>query len=86
MSEQKRESESLADEWESYATHVMPAGAGANQRSETRRAFYAGAVSMMALMALALDDELSDDEQLAKLDSLHAEIKAFGEGIGAGLG
>ena len=50
-------------EWISYRKNVVPADAGPVQVVECRRAFYAGAVSMMRVLALAMDPDAEPTEK-----------------------
>lgn len=52
----------IKEQWESYEREVVPANASAEQRLETRRAFYAGA---QAMLTTSLGRNASTPELLA---------------------
>lgn len=64
------------DEWKSYERDIVPSTAGAVQREECRRAFYAGAA---AAYYLTLEATVPADEDLCaqNLTTLHEEIQAM---------
>lgn len=75
----------IAEQWNSFAREVMPAGVGAVQRQEMRRAFYAGAQAVLfgVIAALAPDHEpTAADLQL--MQDVSDELEAFGESVKAG--
>jgi hypothetical protein len=62
----------LFREWESYNREVLDVDAGEIQRIETRNAFYAGAVAILALL-----DEGADKRSLREeINAWHADYKA----------
>lgn len=70
----------ILDEWNGYRERVMPAEAGTTQVQETRRAFYGGARSMIALMLLGLDPGSADvvtPEDLDAMDGWTEELRQF---------
>ena len=80
-----RERRALADEWTEFERAVMPKGAPTVQRVEMRRAWYAGAAMMFALMTGGLDeDHEPTDLDVAYLSSLHRELAAFSDDLGRG--
>lgn len=76
---------SIAEAWASFEAMVVPAGAGATQRREMKRAFYGG-VSAMLMFALSLGDksDAEEDAAIAELDAMSAEVIAFAEAVEAG--
>lgn len=68
-------SETLRQKWESYLTEVLPADAPEIQRVECRRAFYAGAKAVQAM--LLATSELDEDSAVAVLERLDGELEAF---------
>lgn len=71
--------------WRTYAEHVLPAGAGAAQKQETRRAFYAGAGLLFEAMTNAVGpDDVSEDAGMEIMASVDAEIRAFLRDVKAG--
>lgn len=67
---------SVFDQWKTYERMVIPADAGAVQREESRRAFYAGAAACFGLVMAATEPENEDDCE-ANLDALDKEIKSI---------
>jgi hypothetical protein len=71
-------SKSLADAWQKYDREVLPEVAGEVQRSESRKAFYAGAVTLFGLMTSGFDDgeEMTAADE-ARMMAIRDEIEAF---------
>jgi hypothetical protein len=72
-------------QWDSYVRAVMPPGVGRVQLQETRRAFYAGAQALMAIMVGGVSDEdemTPADESL--MEGIHAEFEQFAEDVKSG--
>jgi hypothetical protein len=65
----------VALKWAEFERTCMPGHAGTVQRLETRRGFYAGALSMLNLFVETLDDEHADIE--TALNRLHAEMARY---------
>ena len=81
-----RERRTLSDEWGDFSKAILPAGASEIQRVETRRAFYAGASSMLALISDGLDaDKEATELDVQYVDSLAEKIVAFAKLLGQGL-
>jgi hypothetical protein len=74
----------LKEAWESFVKNVMPAAAPAIQHQEMRRAFYAGAYSMLVLVTEAAPDSISEDEGVALLEGLAQECAAFHKTLAEG--
>jgi hypothetical protein len=74
----------IAALWESYNKEVVPATASPIQRQELRRAFYAGAGSMMGLVYDLGDDSISEDAGIAVMQGLVDEAHAFKNAVLAG--
>ena len=75
----------VAQKWAIFEASVLSPSAPAIQRSEMRRAFYAGFFG--ALMACGrLAEEAGDDDDLGAtmLESLHQECIRFSKDVGAG--
>jgi hypothetical protein len=74
----KNDDRTLAGIWASYEQQVMPADATEVQRKESRDCFYAGAGIVFNLLMHGLSEGAGETpEDLALLDNLHAEIRAF---------
>ena len=67
----------LEEAFQLYAQGI-PKDAPEVQRRETKLAFYAGVVSVLTLqLAMAEDDNISEDAVVAILDKWYADSKAF---------
>lgn len=73
----------ISRQFMSYQDMVIPRDAPAVQLSESRRAFYAGA--MAALTEVAAAGRLSDDMAVARLQELTTECVKFSDEVIAGL-
>lgn len=63
----------IGEAWASYAGAVLdPIDAGAVQREETKRAFYAGAAATFGAMINAV--ELEEDSATARVEALDREL------------
>lgn len=75
----------VAELWQSYVDDVLPKNAGAVQRRETRRAFYAGAGAILGAVVSGLsEDPEPTNEDVRALDTLHEELHAFARDVAAG--
>lgn len=75
----------VMQQWESYEREVVPKTAGAEQRIESRRAFFAGAQALLNLVSGVGSDDVSENQGVAMLDGLSAELQVFSEAVLAGL-
>lgn len=63
--------------WQTYKV-VLPKDAGATQIIETRRAFYAGAGGLFEYVCNMMEPGTeATDNDLKKMDEIHAEIHEF---------
>jgi hypothetical protein len=67
----------LMKAWESYESQVMPRDAGRSQRTETRRAFYAGAQALLQVVLATGEDSVTEDQGVIVLEVLRRECEAF---------
>ncbi len=70
----------LLEQWNSYAQKVVPNDAHETQRRECRRAFYAGAVAMNAIVMAGLTPgpgSTAEDERM--MIDLGDEMKEFNQ-------
>jgi hypothetical protein len=74
----------IAKAWEGYRRTVMPADAGPEQVTETRRGFYAGAWALLTTMMALGSDEIDEDQGVDILESVKAEIEAFYRDVNEG--
>lgn len=73
----KLAAQKLAAQWTSYEA-ILPATAGDVQRTETRRAFYAGAQALLAVLAQGISDASEITEADADLmTSVDSELQQF---------
>lgn len=77
--------QSLADQWEDFSLRVGLHMVSSTQRKEMRRAFYAGAASLLTAMMVGFtEDHEPTAEDLAYMDSIHMEMMQFGYAIANG--
>jgi len=76
----------LAREWAKFAKLILdPINAGQTQRTEMRRAFYAGAATMFDTMTnLVGPSDESDDIGIARIEQVHQELKRYAEAMRTG--
>jgi hypothetical protein len=76
----------LAREWAAFARRVLdPINAGQVQRTEMRRAWYAGAATMFdTITNLAGPNDEDDAVGAARVEQVHQELRRFGEALKAG--
>lgn len=68
--------------WESYLRDVVPVGAPAVQITESKRAFFAGALAAFAVYTDIAPDDVSEDEGVQRLEDLMAELDAYKATVG----
>lgn len=73
----------LENAFETYWAHVAPGPVAANQLHETRKAFYAGAISILEVCRRISEDDISEDTGVEVLARLYAEGRAFVELVSA---
>lgn len=75
----------MAEQWDQFARSVMPKDAPESQRREMRRAFYAGAQSILfrVIESFAPEAEPTADD-LQIMEDLHNELQEFGKLIQQG--
>ncbi len=75
----------MAEEWDKYARLVLPTNCPSVQKSETRRAFYAGAQSILfrVIQSFAPESEPTEAD-LKIMDDLHQELQDFAALVKAG--
>jgi len=61
----------IEEKWQDYLTRVIPKSAGSVQISESRAAFFAGALSAFNLVTNLPDNE---DEAVERMDTIYAEL------------
>lgn len=72
------EFKSIHDQWDEYRTAVYRGVEVSKvQHDETQQAFFAGALTILEMMASVGDMEMTDDEIRALLSSLHEEAIEF---------
>jgi hypothetical protein len=76
---------SVSEMWNIFAKQVMPDGASATQMIEMRRAFYAGAFAIHTAQTVGVgDDSVSEEQGMAYLSAVDAELRAFFDAIQKG--
>lgn len=75
----------MAENWKRFAEMVLPADAPDIQRSEMRKAFYAGATAFMGIMEELTDEDVEPTERdMEMVEAIHRELQDFAEAVGAG--
>lgn len=72
----------INDEWKRFESACLANDAPSIQRTEMKKAFFAGAAQML-VMTLAASD-LSDDDAKTRLKSLKKQCRGFGEAVKMG--
>jgi len=68
----------VQQEWESFSKEVFRGmDVSKTQSDEMRKAFFAGATAMLAMVQETGEPEISEDEGVARLDALQDEVVAF---------
>jgi len=76
---------SLAEQWTFFETALGIKDTSSIQRQEMRRAFYAGATSLLDAMMTGLDEDREPTkDDLNYMDTIQAEIVQFGKDVKAG--
>lgn len=75
----------MAEQWDQFARGVLHPNAPAIQRQEMRRAFYAGAQSILfrVIQSFAPESEPTEAD-LQIMQDVHEELQAFGQAIKEG--
>jgi hypothetical protein len=75
----------VAEQWDQFARAVLPAGCSPVQRKEMRRAFYAGAESILfrIIQAFAPENEVTDAD-LQIMQDVDQELKEFARRVKEG--
>lgn len=74
----------IAGAWNSFSAAALPPGACEQQRRQVKRAFYAGAISLLGVLDELSEPEVSENAGVAVLESLHQEARAYGAAIQTG--
>jgi hypothetical protein len=75
----------IAEAWRDFEIQIIPLDAHEIQRTECRRAFYAGALSLFSAVTGRLSPgEEPTEKDLAMLDDLHVEINEYAADLRAG--
>jgi hypothetical protein len=64
----------ILEKWNTFSALVLPAEVGEIQRTEMRRAFFAGAASCFDIVS-SIDKQTSEDAGCALLDEIHRELE-----------
>jgi hypothetical protein len=83
--EQRMKRQLVLEQWNSFARQVLPADVSEVQRTEMRRAFYAGAQALFhgVLIALSPDAEPTEAD-LQFMSDLESELSEFGRAVKEG--
>lgn len=75
---------SIQEQWEAFSALVIPKGASKTQITEMRRAFYAGAESVLRIQWAIGDSAISEDAGVAILEGVHDECRRFADDVSNG--
>ena len=75
----------MAEQWDQFSREVLPKGCSIEQRTEMRRAFYAGAKGILfrAIMAFVPENDITDNHRQIITDLLD-ELDQFAEMVKQG--
>lgn len=77
--------ELIAAEWQSYLTEVVPKDASTVQITETRRAFYSGALAFFNVLANKVSPGVEPTKaDMALMNQLKAELNDFAAKVASG--
>lgn len=72
----------IEEGWKSYRSTVVPSNASDIQLKETRQAFFAGVAILFEVLMMDLDPgKEPTDEDMRRMDDLHAEIDEYGQSL-----
>lgn len=71
-------------EFDSYLKDVIPVDAPTVQIVESKRAFFAGAQSMMHQMLLISEDVVTEDQGVNRLEAIRLELEQFKKDVVGG--
>ena len=74
----------VQEQWESFASLVIPKNAPPVQRQEMRRAFYAGAEAMMRIQWAIGGEGISEQAGIQILEGCSDELKRFAQQVAQG--
>lgn len=74
----------IQEQWNSFAQAAIPASAPAVQRSEMKRAFYAGAEAMMRIQYTIGGKDISEAAAMHILDGCQQETHDFARLVASG--
>jgi hypothetical protein len=74
----------IAGEWDKFVMLVLPPDAPQIQRTEMRRAFYAGVESALRMQWDAGEEKVSEDQAMALFTAWHDECQRFAADVAAG--
>ena len=74
----------IAEQWAAFEVLVVPKDAPPVQRQEMRRAFYAGAETMLRLSYSVGDKSISENAGVAMLEGWHDECRRFAQQVAQG--
>jgi hypothetical protein len=77
-------SDRIMQQWASFAHEVLHPDCPPDQIREMRRAFFAGAVSVLHLLQQIAEDDVDDDESVEGLQEMWIECADFTERVTAG--
>ena len=76
-----RQRETIADQWEKFRSHVVPFEANADQITEYKNSFYAGAAALHKLLLTQMDDGEATEADAAYLEQIDTELRTHLEDL-----
>lgn len=67
--------------WITFANNVLPPDASKVQYEEMQKAFYGGVAAMMSVLQM-MDDNTTEEDGMAQLESITQELVNFVETLG----
>lgn len=69
----------IQSEWEHFQKIVIPEDASQTQIIEMKKAFYAGAMSLMRMQHRLFDSGMNEDAVIAIIDGIESELIMFAD-------
>jgi len=74
----------IQEQWNSFASLVVPKNAPPVQRQEMKRAFYAGAEALARIQFVISGPDMSEDAGVQILEGCHEELRLFAHQVSQG--
>lgn len=67
----------IQEQWDSFQKMAIPEYAPDIQKTEMKRAFYAGAMAMTGIYMMVSEDSINEETALGIIDGCYKEFKMF---------